>query len=200
MTTEFYVYQYVTEQGAPYYVGKGKKTRIREKHLYTIVPPIERRIIIKSDLTEDQAFKLENKLIRKYGRKVDGGLLDNIKLNQWACATGWKHKPETVEKIRQGNLGKVRTEEHKQKYSTAKLKMSEETKQKIRQANLGRKDDGRAIKSAETVKRKLLTDKEYAEKFWSMKKQQSKDRKGKPWSVARRAYQNKKQELQGLAL
>ena len=198
--TIFYVYQYVNEQGIPYYIGKGKENRIREKHRYTSIPPAEQRIIVKSNLTEDQAFELEMKLIRKYGRKVDGGLLDNIKLNQWACAIGWKHKPETVEKIRQGNLGKVRTEEHKQKYSIAKQKMSEETKQKIREANLGRKDDGRAIKSAETVKRKLLTDKEYAEKFWSMKKQQSKDRKGKPWSVARRASQNKKQELQGLAL
>jgi|AntAceMinimDraft_11_1070367.scaffolds.fasta_scaffold00316_8 hypothetical protein len=135
MTTEFYVYQYVTEQGTPYYIGKGSKYRIRQKHLYTVVPPIERRIIVKSALTEEQAFNLENKLIREYGRKIDGGVLDNIKLNQWACATGWKHSEETKHKISKANRGKVRTEEHKQKYRQPKTK---EHAENIRKANLGK--------------------------------------------------------------
>jgi len=180
MTTEFYVYQYVTEQGAPYYVGKGKKTRIREKHLYTIVPPIERRIIIKSDLTEDQAFKLENKLIRKYGRKVDGGLLDNIKLNQWACATGWKHTEETKHRISEANFGKVRTEEHKQKYRQPKTK---EHAENIRKANLG----------------KTITD-EVKKKISNSLKGNipwNKGIKGTPWSSDRRNAYLKNKELIG---
>ena len=143
MTTEFYVYQYVTEQGTPYYIGKGSKYRIRQKHLYTVVPPIERRIIVKSALTEEQAFNLENKLIREYGRKIDGGVLDNIKLNQWACATGWKRSEETKHKISKANRGKVRTEEHKQKYRQPKTK---EHAENIRKANLDRKNDGRHVK------------------------------------------------------
>ena len=152
MTTNvFYVYQYVTEDGIPYYIGKGKENRIREKHTFTKVPSAERRLIIKSNLTETQAFKLENELIRKYGRKIDGGLLDNIKLNQWACAIGWKHSQETKRKISEANRGKVRTEEHKQKYRQPKTK---EHAEKIKLANLGRKDDGRAAKSAE--KNRLL--------------------------------------------
>jgi hypothetical protein len=116
----YYVYQYINEDGTPYYIGKGSKSRIREKHNHTIVPPIEQRIIIKSGLSNEEAKQLEGELITKYGRKLDGGILDNIKINQWACFDGWKHKPETIEKIRQGNLGKIRTEEHKQKYRQPK--------------------------------------------------------------------------------
>lgn len=149
--TVFYVYQYVNEHGIPYYVGKGKENRIREKHKYTVVPPSNQRIVVKSNLTEQDAFALENSLIKHYGRKIDGGLLDNIKLNQWACAIGWKHSEETKQKISKGNSGKIRTEEHKQKYRQPKTK---EHAEKIRLANLGRKDDGRAAKSAE--KNKLL--------------------------------------------
>lgn len=118
----YYVYQYVTEDGRPYYIGKGSKSRIREKHNHTIVPPVERRVIIQSGLTNEQAKQLEGELITKYRRKIDGGILDNIKINQWACFDGWKHKPESIEKIRQGNLGKVRTDEHKQKYRQPKTK------------------------------------------------------------------------------
>ena len=116
----YYVYQYITDLGDPYYVGKGKNNRIHVKHKHTAVPPKERRIIIKDNLTNEESKVLEGELITKYGRKIDGGMLDNIKINQWACFDGWKHTPETVEKIRQGNLGKVRTEEHKQKYRQPK--------------------------------------------------------------------------------
>ena len=134
----FYVYQYVDVFGIPYYIGKGKGNRIRAKHLYVEVPPADRRVVVKSGLTEDEAFDLEDQLIKEYGRKIDGGLLDNIKLNQWACATGWKHSEETKQKISSKNSGKVRTEKHKHCYSIAKQNMSSETKEKIRQANLGK--------------------------------------------------------------
>lgn len=116
----FYVYQYNDEYGNPYYIGKGQGNRVRAKHLYVEVPPVERRIIVQSELTESEAFNLEMKLIRQYGRKVDGGLLENIKLNQWACATGWTHSEETKQKISAKNTGKKRTEEHKAKYRKPK--------------------------------------------------------------------------------
>jgi hypothetical protein len=34
----FYVYQYVTPENVPYYVGKGKGKRIHAMHKHTIVP------------------------------------------------------------------------------------------------------------------------------------------------------------------
>ena len=143
----FYVYQYIDEVGLPYYIGKGSGNRIRANHLYTQVPPRDQRVIVKSELTEQQACELENQLIRQYGRKVDGGLLDNIKLNQWACTTGWKHSDKTKQTISAKNKGKIRSETAKQKYRQPK---TAEHAEKIRQANIGRKDDGRYVKIAMT--------------------------------------------------
>jgi hypothetical protein len=155
----FYVYQYLDEFGVPFYIGKGQNNRINAKHLYVDLPPMNQRQIIKSNLTQEEAFELENKLIRYYGRKIDGGILENKKLNQWACAVGWKHSEKTKSKISEKNTGKVRTDEHRKKYSIAKQSMTEETKQKIREANLGKIG------------------------YWANKTMPT---KGKPWSQARR--------------
>lgn len=146
-TDIFYVYQYLTDAGVPYYIGKGKKSRIHDNHGTLPLPPIERRVFVKENMSEKEAIQLEMQLIRKYGRKIDGGLLDNIKLNQWACTSGWHHSPETIEKIRKGNLGKVRTSEQKKNYQKPKTR---EHAEKIRQANLGRVNDGRNEKIAIT--------------------------------------------------
>lgn len=161
MELKFYVYQYIDNNGLPYYIGKGTGNRVHAKHTHTTVPVIENRKIIKDGLTEVEALELESQLVRKFGRKIDGGLLDNIKLNQWACKSGWFHSDETKEKISNGNTGKIRSIEHKVNYSSAKQKMSDSTKQKIREANIGRADDGRYAKASKTLK-------------------------GKPWSIARR--------------
>ena len=116
----YYVYQYLTKNRLPYYIGKGSGTRIREHHLYTEVPPAERRVILKDGLTNKEAYEMESALIKFYGCKKHGGILDNKKVTRWVAEPGWKHSAEAVEKIRQGNLGKVRTEEHKQKYRKPK--------------------------------------------------------------------------------
>lgn len=116
----FYVYQYLDESGQPYYIGKGSGKRINRYHTKTKLPPKERRIIIKNGLSNEEAKLLEGELISKYKRKVDGGILDNIKINQWACAVGWKHSDETKLKISMNNTGKKRTAEHKANYSKPK--------------------------------------------------------------------------------
>jgi hypothetical protein len=58
----YYIYQYITEDGLPYYIGKGSGTRIREYHLYTEVPPAERRIILKyrKPKTDSHANNIKN--------------------------------------------------------------------------------------------------------------------------------------------
>jgi hypothetical protein len=172
----YYVYQYLTENGLPYYVGKGKNNRINVNHKHIALPTIERRIIVKDNLTNEQAKLLEGKLITKYGRKVDGGILDNIKINQWACFDGWKHSTETKQKISSSNKGKVRSEEAKAKYRTPK---TAKHAQNIREANLGKTlTEETKQKIRETVLNRYK-DPEYKNKI-------SAGLKGKPWSEARR--------------
>jgi len=148
----FYVYQYLREDNTPYYIGKGSYDRINEYHGKNIkLPTKELRQFVKTNMSEKDAFDFEISLIKHYGRKLDGGILENIKLSRWVAQAGWKHREETKMKISEKNSGKVRTEEHKQHYRIPK---TAEHAEKIRQANLGRVDDGRAAKAAE--KNRLL--------------------------------------------
>jgi len=147
---KFYVYQYLTEDGQPYYIGKGCGKRIHKPHTSTSLPPKEQRIIIKDGLSNEEAKTLEGELISKYKRKIDGGILDNIKINQWACAVGWKHSDEAKRKISEGNRGKKRTPEQLKNY---KGTITQEHKEKIRLANIGRPYDLiRSAKISATLK------------------------------------------------
>lgn len=150
---KFYVYQYIREDGSPFYIGKGSKNRINESHSpWLNIPAPEYRKVIKDGLSEQEAFDLELKLINYYGRKIDGGVLENKKISRWVAQAGWKHTEETKQKISKANLGKVRTEEQKKKYlGTTTLEHAE----KVRQANLGRKNSKeRNNKIRETMKLK----------------------------------------------
>lgn len=145
---KFYVYQYIKEDGLPFYIGKGSKNRINDSHLPWIeIPPPEFRKIIKDNLSEKDAFDLELRLIKKYKRIIDGGILENKKLSRWVSQAGWLHSDESKNKISKGNKGKIRSNIHKENYSKPK---STEHIEKIRQANLGRPRDDRYIKVAIT--------------------------------------------------
>jgi hypothetical protein len=97
----------------PYYIGKGKGNRINAANHSVKLPEMSKRIKIAAGLSEFEAYCLENKLIRFYGRKLDGGLLENIKLTRWTRKPGWKQKEETKQVIARKNTGKKRTEETK---------------------------------------------------------------------------------------
>lgn len=148
----FYVYQYNNTDGSPFYIGKGSKNRINESHSpWITIPAPEYRTIVKDNLTEKEAFDLELTLIKLYGRKQDGGILENKKISRWVAQAGWHHSSKTKEKISVALTGKKRSEEQRKKYKKPK---SLEHAEKIRQANLGRIDDGRYIKVSNTMKEK----------------------------------------------
>lgn len=180
MINIFYVYQYLTDEGIPYYIGKGSKNRINESHLpWVELPPPDRRQIIKENMTEKDAFEYELELIKKYGRKIDGGILDNVKITRWVSQAGWQHSEETKQTISDKNRGKIRTDEQKIKYK--KPKTLEHSKN-IRNAVKALWED--PVYKAQRLEK--LKEKPFAHK-------------GKPWSPARREAHMKKKNNNGVS-
>lgn len=78
----YYVYQYLREDGTPYYIGKGKGNRAYAKHIrhgVDLTPSNRNQIeILVEDLNEKDALELEIELIRYYGRlDLENGILEN---------------------------------------------------------------------------------------------------------------------------
>jgi len=149
----FYVYQYIREDGSPFYIGKGSKNRINESHSpWLDIPAPEFRKVIKDNLTEEESFALELSLIKQYRRKIDGGILENKKISRWVAQAGWTHTDEAKQKISKANFRKIRTAKHKENYSKPKSAIHAE---KNKQANLGRKNSvERNNKIKESMKNK----------------------------------------------
>ncbi len=81
MSNKFYVYLYLDHDGTPYYVGKGCHNRAywNCKVRDTIPRPSKERIkIVKDNLSEAEAFRVEKEQIELYKRQIDGGTLKNI--------------------------------------------------------------------------------------------------------------------------
>lgn len=116
----FYTYAYLREDGTPYYIGKGSGKRIHNpsgKCVY--LPRLDRRVYLKTNLTEEEALKHEVYMIAVLGRKdlaegilhnrTDGGdtggrqIRTTETIDKWRKKmTGqrWKMKPNGVENIR----------------------------------------------------------------------------------------------------
>jgi hypothetical protein len=83
---EYYTYAYLREDGTPYYIGKGKGDRAYRKHFrskarggYFAPPPREQILILKSGLSEHDAYKHEMYMISVFGRKdLETGILRNM--------------------------------------------------------------------------------------------------------------------------
>jgi hypothetical protein len=117
-----YVYYYIRDKdsatakaGTPYYVGKGRKSRISGAHLINIPSDPSLRVKIAEHLTDQQALKIESLHIKLWGRKDLGtGLLHN-KTNGDAGSKGLSD--ESRYKIGSGNRGKKRSASHCKKIS-----------------------------------------------------------------------------------
>jgi len=79
MKKDYYTYAYLRENGTPYYIGKGSGKRINSIHGKVPLPPMERRIYLKQNLSEEEAFKHEIYMIAIFGRKdLKTGILVNM--------------------------------------------------------------------------------------------------------------------------
>lgn len=126
------VYQWLREDGSPYYIGIGTPRRpYIKRRSCGYPPPKERIVILHENLEWEEACKIEKELIAFYGRKDIGtGILRNL-TDGGDGVQGYRLTEETKKKLSELNKG-----ENSPKYGK---KTSEETKKKLSEANKGRK-------------------------------------------------------------
>jgi len=119
---DYYVYLYLTENRTPYYVGMGRGNRCyRHCNSYdAVVPPRELIIILKDGLSQASAWLREEIFISIWGRKCDGGTLDNKTRGGPGWGGGCPATPERKKKIGDANRGRHLSPQHKRKLSEAK--------------------------------------------------------------------------------
>jgi hypothetical protein len=150
----YYTYAYLREDGTPYYVGRGKGKRAFDTTHRIKVPPKERVLFLKKDLTYAEASQHEIYMIAILGRKDLGtGILRNL-------TDGGEGRPgpkpqEEVEKIRKANTGKKQSEQTKTKLREIKTGVpihSEESKEMYRQMFLAKNPN----RSGDAVRGKFM--------------------------------------------
>ena len=175
---DYYTYAYLREDKTPYYIGRGKHhsgykyQRMSAKHACAI-PPQDRRIILKDNLSKEQAVKHEEYMIDLFGLICDDtGILRNyVRDSCGGSYIGRKLSEETKQKMsltmkKRWESGIYDNDEYRNKISESnrnnpRVKQhSEETKEKQRKASTGRPQ-------SEETKRKRS---ESVKKWWADKK------------------------------
>ena len=158
----YYTYAYLRADGTPYYIGKGHGSRAYSNRGRRCKPPADpsRILILKQNLTEEEAFRHEVYLIFVFGRKDKGtGILRNmtdggegasgaIRSEEFKQARsgvnnpmhGKEHSEETREKLRKANIGKILPEEVRNRISASHKgkKLTEGQKRKIGESRKGK--------------------------------------------------------------
>jgi hypothetical protein len=160
---KYYTYAYLREDGTPYYVGKGNGNRAFKRTKKCIKPPKDksRIIILKQNLTEEEAFKHEKYMIAVFGRKDLGtGILHN-RTDGGEGSSGATRSLELRNKISKSLKGRIVSEETKRKLSEiGKGKVvSEETKRKLSEIGKGKVlSEETKRKMSESRKNRVVTE------------------------------------------
>ena len=179
MANDFYTYAYLREDRTPYYIGKGRGNRAYLKKREGAKPPkdVSRILLLKQNLSEEEAFRHEIYMIAVFGRKdLNTGILRN-RTNGGDGSSGAVVSKETREKI--GAYQKSRK----------RSPITEEQKQKIRAAKKGKK-----YPKISAAKKGLPSPNKDKPMSDETKQKISQSKKGKPWTEARRNAQLNKQK------
>ena len=143
----FYTYAFLREDGSPYYIGKGKNDRIDSPKRNINLPPKDRRIYLKQNISEEEALKHEIYMIAVFGRKDIGtGILRN-KTDGGEGVSGWVANERQKEKLSQSLKGKPKSAEQREKMSQSQKRrwelrkdrsVSQETREKMSKSQKGR--------------------------------------------------------------
>ena len=148
---EFYVYVHIRkDNNTVFYVGKGTKNRAykpyRNLHHDNICKACGYKVVkIKENLTESQAYRLENKMIKYYVHTLGYGIdiegyddydhaLPHLTNKDWGGVggkSGVKQSDETRRKNSESHKGKIPWNKGKEMSEEAKEKMSESHKGKM---------------------------------------------------------------------
>tara|TARA_R110000868_G_C10697544_1_gene748873 strand:- start:126 stop:803 length:678 start_codon:yes stop_codon:yes gene_type:complete len=159
MSSIYYTYAYLRKDKTPYYIGKGKDNRAYRKRKNGIKSPKDksRIILLKQNLTEEEAFKHEKYMIAVFGRKDLGtGILHN-RTDGGDGASGTIVTEETREKLRTINLGKQLSDETKRKIgNSGKGKVhTKETKRKMSRNQIGENNSFYGKSHSDLTKQKI---------------------------------------------
>ena len=185
---EFYVYVHIRkDNNTVFYVGKGTKNRCyipsRNEHHDNICKACGYKVVkIKENLTESQAYRLENKMIKYYVHTLGYGIdiegyddydhnlphLTNMDWGGEGGKSGMHHTEESKIKMsenssgeKNGMYGKHHSEEAKIKMSEKRKgkKLSEEHKQKMSESMKGKKhSEETKRKQSESLKGRKLSE------------------------------------------
>ena len=171
---DYYTYAYLREDKTPYYIGKGKRRRAYDKYHKINLPPENRILILKRNLSNEEAVKHEKYMIAIFGRKDLGtgilhnkteggdgtpGRKDSIETceKRRKSLKGLKHSEESKKNMSKGRMGMKLSEEHKKaiSYGLTGCKRSEETKKKMSESAKKRGNNRKGTKHTEETKEKM---------------------------------------------
>lgn len=113
----YYVYEYLREDGTPYYIGKGKGNRAFDADHCVKVPPRNRIRFVAENIPELEALRMEKELILLHGRKDLGtGILRNLTTGGDGPTPG----PVTRARLSEAATNRVVSDDTRAKLSAAK--------------------------------------------------------------------------------
>ena len=163
----FYTYAYLREDGTPYYIGKGKGRRYKNRSKNDIKPPRDksRVIFLKQNLTEEEAFKHEIYMIAMFGRKdLETGILHNKTDGGDGCS-GFNHREETKKKISKANKNPSKLTRQRISMARKNRPITDDTKLKISSSLMGNN-----FAKGNKIDRKIvdrLTEQKKKNKWWN---------------------------------